>query len=324
MIDRNETLHYTVTAQADGSVSTLSDSVTCFVKGVLAEDYTGTWCQYCPKGMVALDSMSRKYPDNFIGVAVHCSDVMACDDYASAIHKIYSPNGYPTVMMNRNSKCVFDPRPSMVEAYFKALVQDDPVAGIDANAMLNSATGLIDVNATLWFADSHAAANYRLAFALVEDSVHRPGDNRYDQSNAYAGGAHGEMGGYENLPETIPSDQMYFNDVARGFYGDFGGVEGSVPAAVVARQPVAYSCSIAMPDSVLEPSRLSVITLLTNSEGQVLNAMKVAVGGVLSSVVPVSVRRPSSSDCYSLDGRRVLKPRKGVYISGGKLVTANK
>ncbi len=324
VIERNQTLHYTIAAQADGSTSMLSDSVTCLVKGVLAEDYTGTWCQYCPKGMVSLDSMSRKYPDNFVGVAVHCSDVMACDDYASAIHKVYSPSGYPSVMMNRNSQCVLDPRPSLVEAYFKALVQDDPVAGIDASATANGATGLIDVNTTLWFADSHDSADYRLAFVLVEDSVHCPGDNRYSQSNAYAGGAHGEMGGYENLPETIPSEQMYFNDVVRGFYGDFGGVEGSVPSAVCARQPIDYSCSMAVPDSVLVPSRLSVIVLLTDGDSQVHNAMKVAVGGVPSSISPVRTPRASSSDCYSLDGRRILEPRKGLYISGGKLVTVKK
>ncbi len=320
IVDRNQTLRYTITAQADGSTSAVSDSVACLVKGVLAEDYTGTWCQYCPKGMVALDSMSRKYPDNFVGVAVHCSDVMACDDYASAIHQVYSPSGYPSVMMNRNSLCVFDPRPAMVEAYFKALVQDDPVAGIDADATLNDATGLIDVNTTLWFADIHSAADYRLAFVLVEDSVHCPGDSRYDQSNAYAGGAHGEMGGYENLPATIPSDQMYFNGVARGFYDDFSGVEGSVPSAVSARQPIGYSCSIAVPDGVLVPSHMGVIVLLTDGDGQVVNAMKMAVGGVPSSISAVRASDASASDCYSLDGRRILKPRKGLYISGGKLM----
>ena len=319
VLERNQTLRYTLTAEADGSTSTVSDSVACFVKGVLAEDYTGTWCQYCPKGMVALDSMSRKYPDNFAGVAVHCSDVMTCDDYATAIHSIYSPNSYPSVMMNRNSQYVFDPRPAMVEAYFKALVEEDPVAGMDVAAVSNPASGLVDINTRLLFADSHADAAYRLAFVLVEDSVYRPGDSQYCQSNAYADGSHGEMGGYETLPATIPSEQMYFNDVARGFYGDFNGVEGSVPSSVEARHPVSYACSLEVPGEVLEPSHLKVIVLLTDQDGHVVNAMRVGVEGVSSAINPVLVGEVSPSVCYSLDGRRILKPQKGLYISGGKV-----
>lgn len=40
----------------------------------LLEEYTGTWCGYCPRGYVGLAAMNRLYPDDFIALSYHNSE----------------------------------------------------------------------------------------------------------------------------------------------------------------------------------------------------------------------------------------------------------
>ena len=59
-----------------------------------------------------------------------------------------------------------------------------------------------------------------MAVVIVEDSV-RGTASGYAQANYYSGGGNGPMGGYENLPSTIPASQMTYNHVARVLAGGF-------------------------------------------------------------------------------------------------------
>ena len=40
----------------------------------VVEEGTGTWCGWCPLGIVGLNGMAKKYPETFIGIAVHKQD----------------------------------------------------------------------------------------------------------------------------------------------------------------------------------------------------------------------------------------------------------
>ena len=48
---------------------------------VVGEEGTGTWCGWCVRGHVFMDYMDEKYPDTWIGIAVHNGDPMVVDDY---------------------------------------------------------------------------------------------------------------------------------------------------------------------------------------------------------------------------------------------------
>lgn len=50
-------------------------------KHLVTEEATGTWCQWCPRGAVFLDSMNKTYPDHFVGIAVHNADPMVIPAY---------------------------------------------------------------------------------------------------------------------------------------------------------------------------------------------------------------------------------------------------
>ena len=75
-IARNQTLIYTVFVEKDDARTETQGTVTAYVQKVVGEELTGTWCGWCPRGAVALENMRNKYPDTFIGIAVHGGDVM--------------------------------------------------------------------------------------------------------------------------------------------------------------------------------------------------------------------------------------------------------
>lgn len=45
-------------------------------KRALLEEYTGTWCGWCPKGFVGLENMDALLGDDFVGVSYHNRDPM--------------------------------------------------------------------------------------------------------------------------------------------------------------------------------------------------------------------------------------------------------
>ncbi|MDT8323851.1 MAG: kelch repeat-containing protein, partial [Bacteroidota bacterium] len=67
---------------------------------VLAEQYTGTWCQFCPFGADSLNAVSQRYGDRMVRMAWHDNDAMeiaAWDEMNSFI----GVSGFPTASINR-------------------------------------------------------------------------------------------------------------------------------------------------------------------------------------------------------------------------------
>lgn len=65
---------------------------------VVAEDFTATWCQYCPDAAKALDSIYRVAPDSFIIIAYHPSGTDPFQIQASVDRaNYYALEFYPTV-----------------------------------------------------------------------------------------------------------------------------------------------------------------------------------------------------------------------------------
>jgi thiol-disulfide isomerase/thioredoxin len=90
-----------------GSVSALPVTLNCsappaspFTKKVLAEDYTGAWCGYCPRVGRSLELASASNP-NIFPVAVHNADPFAYS-LEAAMRSRWGVSGFPTAIINRN------------------------------------------------------------------------------------------------------------------------------------------------------------------------------------------------------------------------------
>lgn len=314
-IDKLETKPYKVWVEANGTRNVLDTMVTAYPRKVVCEDVTGTWCAWCVRGIVALDRLRADEANWTIGLATHCGDVMADNDYLESLQQVASWSGLPAGVVNRSTTC--DPADFLTMA--RKAFNDEPVmVGMQLEATRNKVTNEVEASTTLRFTQDDEQANYRVAYVVVENRIHQPDNNKYCQMNAYAGGANGEMGGYENLPSSIPASQMYFDDVVRGCVNDFRGIWGSVPSVVKAGKDIVTTVQFSLPDNVINAEETELVALLVDqSDNHVVNAEKVALGeGSQTGISNASISNTNnrSSCIYSPSGMKLEQMRKGLNI----------
>ncbi len=236
-------------------------------KMVVGEEATGTWCQWCPRGAVYMDMYEAKYDGFWAGIAVHNGDPMAVSMYDTGLNTLFT--GYPSALVDRTN----DVDPSGMATDFWARLQTPPAAFITNGAVWNPSTRVLDVSVS---ADFQIGANntYKLACVLTEDGV--TGTTGYSQSNAYAGGSNGVMGGYESLPNPVPAAQMVYDHVARVIAPAFTGEPNSFPAVVNSGETHTLTFSFTLPASWNE-NNVNIVGLLIAPNGKIDNADKTTI-----------------------------------------------
>ena len=237
-------------------------------KVVVGEEATGTWCQWCPRGAVFMDKYEEEYGQFWAGIAVHNGDPMTNTVYDTGIAPYIG--GYPSSLVDRGTEV----DPSAMSSDFFTRLQIAPKAFITNTPVWNAGTRVLEVTVT---ADFQAAANnnYKLACVLTEDGVTGTAGG-YAQSNAYAGGGAGVMGGYELLPNPVPAAQMVYDHVAREILPSFEGDAASFPAVVNAGEQHSRTYTFTLPATWNE-NNIHVIGLLIDPTGKIDNAGKSSV-----------------------------------------------
>jgi hypothetical protein len=114
------------------------------------------------------------------------------------------------------------------------------------------------------------SGDYKIACVLTQDSVKGTGSG-YNQSNAYAGGQNGAMGGYEALPNPVPASRMRYDHVARTITPSFTGHPNALANASNAGDSVTYTFTYTLPASWLD-RKMNIIGILFKPDGTVENA----------------------------------------------------
>lgn len=346
---KNATADYRAWIKAGDDQSEISGKLSAFPWKVVAEEVTGTWCQYCVRGIGAMNYMRENNPDGFIGIAVHADvstvpDSMAIPghDYLNWLMSSYNMSGYPHCVVNRNAQYSIDPGniPSTVEAIKK---NGQNFFGLTLRSSLSSlhSSPTIKANTTVAFANDYSNYNFKLAYIVIENNVHRTHaetgilDNYcgYDQINAYAGGAMGECYGFESLPSIVNADDIWYQDVARGYCGNDGykGIADIFPKEISDGDVFEHEIELDMPETVLKPENTELVVLLLSKSGSILNAEKCPImpqeyisTGIAdhSSPFPLpSSRATPRSPLLDLTGRPHAAPlSKGIYIVNGRKV----
>ena len=308
------------------SFNSLSQAST---KKVIIEEGTGTWCQWCPRGAVAMDQMFQTHPNDFIGIAVHNGDPMTVAAYDGGANF----GGFPGCNVDR---ALLDQSvsASLFENYYQQRI------GLAVPAALSmTVTGTtnktIVANAT--FRTVFASANYRLGVIIVEDNVTGTAAG-YNQSNAYAGGST-PMGGYESLPDPVPAAIMVYDHVGRALLGGYSGQANSVPATITDGQTVNYTFTYAVPTTSNSANMSAVVVLIDNATGEIINAEKQSISGanvnemetIALNVFPnpasdqVNVTFEGENTDYSISlmdiQGRVISSREIANASGEQLVS---
>ena len=269
---------------------------------VVVEEGTGTWCSFCPRGIVGLRDMLAAHPDDFIPIAVHWNDEMAMNDY-QAFMRFQS---YPSSVIDRYIYD-YDPNFAGLEVMYgkEKAFQTYADFSIDGGVFDD---GTVDVNATLTFDYDNDDCDYRLIVVITEDNV-----SGFPQNNAYGNGAMGEMGGFEDLPSYI----VDFNHmhVARAAYPSYGLDDCLVRRSVKAGEVYKYNYRFPVKDNVQDLDQLTANVLLVNGhDGTIINGRAMPLSGLGAIDSIVTDAELLSTEYYDISGRPMAQP-EGLHLS---------
>ena len=297
-----------------------------FSRNIVVEEWTGTWCGWCVRGLVGMAYMHEKYGnDGFIGIGVHGGDQMETATYAPFLNKY--AEGFPGCIMNRTID--FDPSAESLEANFLQARQLPAFANVELGAYYTGdaiVPEFIQVNADVEFAVASQNSNYKLAFVIIENNV-----GPYPQTNYYSGGSYGQMDGWENKGSKV---NTIFNEVARDIF-DCNGINGSLPTVTEVGTKYNYVTEIAT-TNVKDITNCEIVAFVLNAtSGEILNAARVApeyrdsldsAADVEYNNISVSatdggfVVNGNAAGCtvYSIDGKEIISTTAtNVHVAPG-------
>jgi hypothetical protein len=266
------------TTDGDGTDNTITTTITpvqqAAGKVVVAEEGTGTWCQWCPRGAVYMDLMTEKYDDYYAGIAVHNSDPMTVTAYDAAMGQLIG--GYPSALVDRGTEI----DPSQIEGDFLNRIVIAPEGTIVNGATYNSSTRQLKVSITTTMM-TNISGDYKVACVITEDSVTGT-TSAYNQVNAYAGGGSGVMGGFETLPNPVPAAQMNYNHVARALSPSFAGMSYAFGASATTGQTFTHNFSYTLP-AAWDASQIHIIGMMIEPSGRINNAGKTTIAEAVAN-----------------------------------------
>ena len=246
-------------------------------KKIAVEEATGTWCGWCVRGIVFMDSLAKLYGNDISLIAVHNGDPMTVPAYDTWMGGRIS--GYPSVVVDR--KFVDDPSNLLTihdqhqnDFGFASITMMPTISGGDV-------TIPVTINPAI-----NLTGGYKLVLVLTEDGVHSYSTvaSTWDQHDYYSGGGYGAMNidgwaGYNfaTLPSVINGSVMYYNHVNRAIVPSPTGVSGYFPSGMVAGGSYTHTFTTPLmagtPPTGWQISKMHAIVMLIDSAtGNVLNS----------------------------------------------------
>lgn len=286
---------------------------------VVMEEYTGTWCGYCVRGLAAMEALNSRYPDNYIGIAYHRGDPMGITTAFPA-----SIGSLPDSYLDRTRQT--DPYFGTykegfgIERDFLELVDTESpaVVGISASWQDDNIIATSEVT----FVEA-PVSNYEVAYVLLENDMY---GNTADwlQTNYYSGEEPTEyieeMRQFCDAPELMAG--YHYNDVAV-MCSNLTGIGNSVTAEIdvpshhtYTFENISETCNLDGEKIVQNKDQLSVVVLLLDmNDGHIVNAAKCSLNDSgINSMGKETETEIISTRYYDLQGRSIQNPSDNIYI----------
>ncbi|MCR5157568.1 MAG: hypothetical protein K6D37_00415 [Prevotella sp.] len=241
----------------------------------LFEEFTGTWCGYCVRGIVAMEKAQQQYGDKAAIIAVHDDNAMGTQDYQPIIQAYC--NGYPSGVGNRSEKTSIST--NTVVRHIENTIDNITPAAIEATAYwADEAKTAITVDTKTTFQLS-MTGNYAIAYVLIADGLTGTGSS-WAQSNYYSGESSSDpdMQYWCEQPSKVTG--VVYNHVAVAAWQPQYGVQGSVSSNIRAGEAQSYSFNADISGNTIiqDKSKLKMITLLLNADtGEFINAAQTTI-----------------------------------------------
>lgn len=287
--------------------------VYAFSRRIVCEEYTGTWCGFCPRGMVGLETMREKYGEHFIPIAVHGYDPMQIEDenisYDAFIETV---SGAPYCRVNRQFGG--DPYYDIQSLYELAFNMPLPLA-VDLTCEWNDDRSAIEAKTTYLSGEDLTNPQYNIAYTITESGI-----TGYAQTNYFSQGKNGDLPGWTE--KSDPTFDVVYNDVARALIGGYDGMECRYEP-MEAKMPYTHKISIPLPSNVTNPDNIKLIAqIIDTTSGRVVNAAEavpassavceIEAPGIDINLLPegFSLKCAGKEGCsmrvYGIDGRLAL------------------
>lgn len=276
------------------------------------EEFTGTWCGWCPRGTVGMEKIHETYGDQVVQIAAHSGDVMAISAYSSVINTY--AGGFPSSITDRRYEA--DPSFASLKNVLTTAFKRAAPASIDLYAEWDSNTKTkVVFTATTRFAYNENDGQYGIAYILVEDGLTGTGSN-WAQTNYYSGqSVGGDMAWWCSAGSSVTG--IEFNHVAVAGWSVQNGVNNSVNPIIDSNteQTHTYTGSISGNSLVQDKTKLKAVALLIDrTNGTIVNAAQTAIEDYGTGISTVSSKEDTPEARYSLDGRKLQTPQKGINI----------
>lgn len=312
--------------------TTLTSLAKAVKQRVVEEEFTGTACGNCPRGMKGVEITESKYPDAIV-MAIHTYQVTD----PMYISYPYTASSYPGCYINRTS--------GEIDPYFgkpTSQCQATDLYGLDPYFM--AAEPLADAGVEVageWAADGNSlsvtatadvaadlSGKYRLEFVVVGNDLHGS-SNSWAQVNYFSGNtnysSHPDLSEYVDMPYAITdmkyqhvvlhwwggNDEFVLNNTSAGDANQFSTTLDFTPSRFCA-YPEKYG---------LDREKTALVALLVKDDGtkrgEIINAAKVALGNGGSDGIRTVEADNETAARYDLMGRRVGKDYKGIVIMNG-------
>lgn len=258
----------------------------------LAEEFTGLWCGWCPRGYAAMETLKEEYPTEFIGLAYHNSDPMA-----TMTQYPVNTTGFPTATVNRGS--IIDAG-ALLSAWPAALAKMvDSTVDVDLE-WANDEKTIIRANVKVRFLEDKKGSDYKMGACLVADDMTDPS---WGQNNEYSTQQPTGLPILDNLfvgkPKTVYD--LKFNDVVLAFPNPYGSSKG-VPAKINKYEEVVYTEEFDLnavrnlerfyANPIQNIEKLRVVGILFDNAGKPLNSATSAYSTAGGEIIQPSVAAP--------------------------------
>lgn len=290
---------------------------------VVMEEFTGTWCGWCPRGMRAIELLSEKYGEGFIPIAIHSGDDFYCADFQYILNN-YGSAGFPGCALNRAD---FGVDPFNGSGYWT--MYDFGVQGNVMQMQQRPTEAIINIDKLDWdgknftiettstFTIDCATSPYSLTYVITEDGQKAVQTNYYPIT-------------YGSTPEKVSEylrdfcsmgqyAVMDMNHIGRGLYG-VPWLEGVFSGKIERGKAYKHTYTLPMPASVVNPKKVNVIAMLIDTESEeIVNAVQMSA----ADVVAVHAVDAGSNKVEAIDGGLRVQAQQGqmeVYSLDGRLV----
>lgn len=301
-----------------------------YTRKAVMEEITGTWCGWCPRGIVGIENLKRDFPNDFIAITVHCGqDPLIAPTYDPLANAGF---GAPSALMNRitlvDPYYGFENKNYGIKDVVSLINQLPTEALMGVSSKLSDDENEIEMTAYTKFSMSSPNAPYMVAYVLMEDKLTGVQTNYYSSQVAAQ---------YQITEASLPEDlKPYYNkkyqytnkydDVARGIYDIFG-IEGSLSGPIQSGVVKEHTLTIEVPSNIRNIDNVSVVALLMDGyTGEIIAAEKAYVGESTTTGIESVANNEMNADIKVIPGALFVTANTAtakLYTTDGKLLSSH-